>query len=203
MVAQEKQTEQTAVIQPNANQSGTRHFTVEEYYSMGQAGILAEDERVELIQGEIVQMPPIDAPHASFGDRLLSLIFPQVIGKAQMRVQYPILLLDNSSPQPDLALLRPRTDFYEQKHPVAADVYLLIEISDSTLAYDKNTKAMLYAQAGIEEYWILDVNNRLIIQHTQPSPTGFRLIQQLPLGKTITSTALPELTLSVDAIFGK
>ncbi len=210
MVAQEKPIEQIEIARkPQDNPKDIvppiqlRHFTVADYYRMGEIGILSEDDHVELIKGDVLEMPPIDSPHSGKVNRITVLLTRLLGDKSIIAVQNPILISDDSSPQPDFAVLHPRADFYEDKHPTPTDVYLVIEVSDSTLRFDKIEKAMLYAQAGIPEYWILDVNNKLVIQHTQPSETGYQLIQQLTAGKTVASPTLPDLSLGVDQIFGK
>ena len=146
-----------------------RHpITVGEYVRMGTTGVLGEEARVELIEGEIIDMPPIGAPHASKVKRLNRILSLGVGNRAIVSAQDPILLGDFSAPQPDLALLRPRDDFYDQAHPGPEDVLLLIEVADSSLAYDRETKLPLYARFGIPEVWLLDVVGGNLDIHRDP-----------------------------------
>src|SRR6266496_1101040 len=126
-----------------------RQFTVAEYYRMGKAGILTEDDRVELIEGEIIQVPPIGVPHASHVDRLLRLFASTLLAVAHISVQNPLRLSVRSEPVPDLMLLRLRPDLYSGAGPTAADVLLLVEVSDTTLSYDLQIKLPLYARHGV------------------------------------------------------
>jgi Uma2 family endonuclease len=132
-----------------------RHLiNVEQYYRMAEAGVLAPDARVELIEGEIIELAPIGSGHAGIVN-FLQRKFDRTIGEhAVATVQQPLRLGDRSEPQPDLMLLRPRDDFYRNSHPTAADVLLLIEVSDSTLRFDRGEKAALYARHGVCEVWI-------------------------------------------------
>jgi Uma2 family endonuclease len=148
-----------------------RHrLTVEEYYRMAEVGLLAPDARVELIEGEIIDMAPIGSGHAAIVNRLNRLLVQAVGDQAIVSVQSPIRLSLRSGPQPDLALLKPRADFYSRDHPGPADVLLAIEVSDTTLRYDRGIKMPLYARHGIPEVWIIDVENGLL--HFFRSPSG-------------------------------
>ena len=132
-----------------------RLFTVAEYYQMGCAGVLGPDERVELIEGDVIEMPPIGVGHAYHVDRIVRL-FARVFGDAvHLRVQNPLHLSDRSEPVPDVMLLQPRPDFYALRHPLPQDVLLLVEVSDTTLAFDTKTKLPLYAREGVREVWIV------------------------------------------------
>jgi Uma2 family endonuclease len=130
-----------------------RRFTIDEYHRMGEAGVLSEDDRVELLDGEIVQMTPIGAPHASCVDRLNALLARRLGKSAIVRVQNPIILDRRSEPQPDLALLAPRSDFYSGAHPRPRDVLLAIEVMDASRGYDRTLKLSLYARAELREVW--------------------------------------------------
>ena len=134
-----------------------RRFTVDEYYAMARAGILSERDRVELIDGEIVTMTPIGPVHAAAVARATHALMRSAGERAIVWVQNPIRLDAFSEPQPDLVLLRPREDFYRAAHPGPADVLLVIEIADSSLRYDRDVKASLYARHGIVEYWLVDL----------------------------------------------
>ena len=143
-----------------------RHrVTVDEYHHMAEVGLLARDARVELIEGEIVEMPPIGSRHAAVVDRLNETLGRAVGPRAIVRCQNPIQLGGASEPQPDLALLARRQDFYELQLPTGADTLLVIEVSDSTLSYDLRRKAALYARHGIPELWVIDVERRKLHLH--------------------------------------
>jgi Uma2 family endonuclease len=132
-------------------------ITVDEYYRMAEVGLLAPDARVELIEGEIIDMAPIGPGHGGVVDYLSEQFIRAVQGKAIVRTQGAILLDRRSMPQPDLALLAPSKDYYRRKHPAPADILLVIEVSDTTLRYDRNRKLPLYARHGIPEAWIVDL----------------------------------------------
>ena len=132
----------------------TRKFTTEQYHLMHEAGVFAEGDRLELINGEITEMSPIDRKHAVCVTRLNELFFSHLLGKVQIWSQNPILLNDGAEPQPDLAILKRREDFYANSLPTPA-VLLIIEVADSTIAYDREVKMPLYAAAGIPEMWLL------------------------------------------------
>jgi Uma2 family endonuclease len=143
-------------------------LTVDEYYRMAEVGLLPPDARVELIEGEIIDMAPIGSRHAAAVDFLAERFFRAVGGSAHVRVQGPVRLGPHSEPQPDLALLRPRAHRYADSHPTAADVLLLVEVSDATLRYDRETKASLYARHGVPELWIVDLAHRQLHVYRDP-----------------------------------
>ncbi|MCY4366421.1 MAG: Uma2 family endonuclease [Chloroflexi bacterium] len=151
----------------------TRKFTVGEYYRMAEVGILHPDERVELICGEIVLMAPIGNPHAT-GVRRIERFFSRALGDAvTISGQNPVLVGEHSTPQPDIAVLLFREDDYSGKSPSSEDVLLLVEVSDSTLAYDREVKLSLYAQASIPETWIMNLVDDCIESFTEPGPDGY------------------------------
>jgi Uma2 family endonuclease len=183
-------------------QLSRRLFTVHEYHQMGLAGILSEDDRVELIEGEIVQMAPIGSRHAACVDRLTQLFVLRVAGRAIVRIQNPVLLNDYSEPQPDLALLRPRPDFYASGHPAPQDVLLVVEVADTSAGIDRAAKMPLYARAGILEAWLVDLQEERVEVHSQPLPQGYQSIQHFGRGASIALQAFPDLTFAVDGILG-
>ncbi len=177
-----------------------RSFTVEEYYKMAQAGILSEDDRVELLDGEIVQMPPMGSAHASAVDRLTRLLAHRVGERAIVRVQSPIHLGERSEPQPDLALLVPRSDFYAAAHPGPEDVLLVIEVAETSADFDRQVKAPLYARAGVREVWLVDLPSRRVEVYRSPSGDTYRDVQTLGPGKRLAPQAFPDAEASVDEI---
>jgi Uma2 family endonuclease len=181
-------------------QLARRRFTVHDYHRMGEAGILHEDDRVELIEGEIVEMATIGTRHFSCVNRLTRLLVMNVGDEAVVSVQNPVRLNEHTEPQPDLAMISPRD--YRLSLPKPEDVLLLIEVSDTTLAYDRGLKLQLYARSGIREVWIVDPAGETIGRHTDPSGDGYRRADQARRGQALESIALPGLTPSVDAVLG-
>ena len=150
-----------------------RQLSISEYHLMGDVGIFAPVERVELIEGEIIDMPSIGSTHSGIVDHLNRLLVRAVGDKAIVRVQNPVVLSDLSEPEPDFALLKPRDNFYKDATPSASDVLLLIEVSDSTLRYDRDIKAPLYARHGIPETWIIDMANARITIYRDAGEQGY------------------------------
>jgi Uma2 family endonuclease len=178
-----------------------RLFTVEEYHRMAEAGILSEDDRVELIEGELVTMSPIGSRHAACVARLTALLFP-VEGRGILWVQNPIRLGARSEPQPDVTLLRYRPDFYASAHPGPEDVLLVVEVAETSADADRSLKIPLYARYGIPEAWLVDLLEEHIEIYRHPTPQGYRSLHIAHRGETVSPTALPDLELSVDEILG-
>jgi Uma2 family endonuclease len=145
-----------------------RRFTVEEYYRMAEAGILHEDDRVELIGGEIVEMVPIGSPHQSVVDRLTALMIRFAGKDYNVRVQGPIRLDERNEPEPDLALLRYREDFYAGAHPGPRDLVLLVEVAETSLGYDRRVKLPLYARFGVPEVWLVNLEEGVVEVYSEP-----------------------------------
>ena len=177
-------------------------FTVAEYNRMGETGILSEDDRVELIEGEIFEMSPIGRRHAACVDRLTELFSEKLQRKAIIRVQSPIVLNDYSEPQPDVALLKRRADFYEQSLPLPDDVLLIVEVADTTLESDRQIKVPLYARSGIAEVWVVNLADEQVEVYTQPANGVYQSQQQFKRGETITVSGSLNLALSVEEILG-
>jgi hypothetical protein len=181
----------------------TRRFTVEEYDRMVEVGILGADDHVELIEGEIVEMAPIGLPHESVVDRLNMLLARGVGDRAIVRVQgsvrFPPL---RSRPQPDLAVLKPRRDFYRASGPGAADIFLLIEVMETSAAYDRDTKAPLYARAGVLELWLVDVPGGLLEVHREPTSSGYGAVRVLRGTDTVSPRAFPDLRFALRDTLG-
>jgi Uma2 family endonuclease len=174
-------------------------LTVGDYHCMGDAGSFNEHSRVELIEGEIIEMPPIGSAHAGivgYLDRALN----RAIGEhAMVWPQNPIVLDDHSEPQPDFALLRPRGDFYMDSHPRPADVLLIIEVSDSTLRYDRRIKIPLFARFGIPEVWLIDVEHKNLSLFCHPSEGAYRkIIEAAPA--MVTPQRLPDVTVDLTGL---
>lgn len=181
----------------------TRRFTVDEYHRMGEAGILSEDDRVELLAGEIVTMSPIGPLHAGTVDRLTALLSSQLGTQVIVRIQNPLLLrTEDSEPQPDVALLRPRADFYTRTHPEAHDVYLVIEVADTSLETDRQVKFPIYARAGIPEAWLLDMVAGRLEVHRHPTPDGYQDVRHFQPGQSVAPQAFPDVVLRVDDLLG-
>lgn len=169
---------------------------------MGEAGIFSSGDRVELIEGEIIEMPPIGSPHAgttAYLHSTLSLVFGK---RAHVRAQSPVLLPPHSEPQPDLAILRHRADFYRSAHPRPEDILFVIEVSDTTGEFDRTVKLPLYARAGIAEVWIVDLAAQCVEVYGDPGPHGYGRMQRYTRGQSLASQAFPDLCLSVDDILG-
>jgi len=179
-----------------------RSFTVEEYHRMAQAGILGEDDRVELIDGEIVKMAPIGSRHAACVDRLTQPLADHVRGRSIVRVQNPIRLGHHSEPQPDLALLKARPDFYAQGHPGPDDALLLVEVVETSAEVDRGVKVPLYARAGISEVWLVDLIEDRIEVYRQPTPQGYQQVQHLRRGECLAPLSFPDLVLVAESILG-
>lgn len=178
----------------------TRHqFTVDDLKQFVAAGVLSEDDRVELIEGDLIDMSPINEPHAETVDTLNDNLLPRVQQDARLRVQNPIRLSELTVVQPDIAIVRRQE--YRRRHPGPDDILLVIEVSDSTLAFDLRTKTPLYARFGIPEVWVVDVNARVIHRFRQPEGSSYRLVGELRPGDMITIDLLPHVTLAVADIF--
>jgi len=141
-----------------------RRFTADDYERMGEAGILRAEDRVELIDGEVVAMSPIGSRHGAGVDRANFVFVTTARASAIVRVQGAVRLDPYHQPEPDLALLRPRADFYASAQPGPADILLVLEVAESSLAYDRDVKAPLYARFGVPEYWLIDVNERVLLR---------------------------------------
>lgn len=178
-----------------ALQAGKRLFTVSEYYQMAQVGIFSEDDRVELLEGEIIEMSPISSRHASCVDRLTRLFSQRVGEHAIVRVQNPVRLSEHSEPEPDLTLLKPRADFYSTAHPQPEDVLLVIEVCETSADLDRRVKLPLYAQAGIPEAWLIDVAQEQIEVYRVPSVQGYGETQTLTRGQTLRAPLIPTIEL--------
>lgn len=179
-----------------------RPFTVKEYERMASAGILGEDDRVELIEGEIIKMSPIGSRHAACVDRLSKLLERRIGQDTIIRVQSPIRLNDYTEPQLDIAVLRLRADYYAEAHPAPDNVLLVVEVADTSLEYDRDVKLPRYAQAMIGEAWLVDLAHTTLTQYTQPSNGFYASVHQVERGGALVSTVFPDLLLSAEDMCG-
>ncbi len=180
-----------------------RHrITVDEYYRMVEVGLLAPKARVELIDGEIIDMPPIGDPHMATVDRINELLIHAVGDRAIVRCQGAVQLGDFSAPQPDLVLLARREDYYSTRRAVAEDIFLTIEVSDTTLSYDRGRKMALYARHRVPELWVIDVNSRRLHLYRRPSENAYLDVSSLEAPSTMTVERLPEVTLDLSWLLG-
>jgi Uma2 family endonuclease len=179
-----------------------RRFTTDEYEQIVAAGVFAEDDRVELVDGEIIEMSPLGPRHSACVDRLTDLLVPLVKGLAIVRVQSPIRLSKRSEPQPDVTLLQWRSDYYANGHPEPEDVLLLLEVADSSLTYDRDVKLPLYARAGIPEVWLVALLQQSVTLYREPGEEGYGFVKRLRCGETLSSLALPAVQMGVNDILG-
>jgi Uma2 family endonuclease len=170
---------------------------------MLESGILSEEERVELIRGEIFELAPIGNRHAACLRRVLRLLSRNLGPDFLLDAQNPVVLAGSGSePQPDLAVLRAREDGYAEVPPAEEDIFLLVEISDSSLAYDRDVKVPLYAEAGIPEVWLVDLTSTTVVVYRQPSAGAYQDIRRLRRGDHFAPAFLPDLRLPVSSILG-
>jgi len=169
---------------------------------MLEAGVLTEDDQLELLEGEIVAMSPIKPRHAGVVARLNQLLNNMLGQQAIVNPQNPVQLGEYSEPQPDIALLTSRDDFYTASHPTPKDVLLLIEVSDTSLEFDRDTKGELYAKAGISEYWIVNLLDNRVEVYREPSDIGYRTTRRILPGERLTMLEFPEISIAVEDILG-
>jgi Uma2 family endonuclease len=183
-------------------QIARRYFNVNEFYRMAAAGVFSEDDRLELIEGEILEMSPIGSRHASCVDRLTEIFGQQVGRKAIIRVQNPIRLDDYSEPLPDITLLKRRADFYAENHPTQADVLLVVEVADTSVEYDRNIKLPIYAQANIPEVWLVNLPKNIVEVYTRPENGKYQKSRRLKRGELLVSTQVSDLSIGIDEMLG-
>jgi Uma2 family endonuclease len=180
----------------------TMRFTVEDYERMSEVGILRPESRVELLDGEIVEMSPIGPPHSSVVNRMTRLLVQRVGEQAVVVVQNPLRLVPSSEPEPDFVLAAERADFYGSAHPTASDVLVVIEVSDSSLRRDRLVKVPIYAREWIPEVWIVDIGGGRVHVHTDPADGEYRLIRTAYRGEELRPTLLSSVMITVDEILG-
>ncbi|HET7087775.1 MAG TPA: Uma2 family endonuclease [Anaerolineae bacterium] len=175
-------------------------FTIDEYQQMIQAGVFHEDDRLELIEGEIAEMSPISPKHAGCVNRLADLFYDRLRRRAIIAVQNPVRVNQRSEPQPDVALLRPRPTYYGNLHPAPEDVLLIVEVSDTSADYDRDVKMPMYAKAGIPEAWLVSLADGWMEVYREPSPVGYKSIRRVLPGETVSPLAFPDVSLDVSEI---
>ncbi len=183
-------------------QSWEKRFSISEYHRMAEAGILDEDDRVELVEGVIVEMAAMGSRHAACIRRLEAILnrHPERIGI--ISTQCPIRLGDDSEPEPDVALLKPREDFYASEHPGPGDALLVIEVSDTSAEYDTEVKLPLYARAGIPEVWLVNLTTGTVEVHSQPVSGEYRQTLRAKRGEALKSEAVSELEITAGDVLG-
>jgi Uma2 family endonuclease len=176
-------------------------LTVENYYRMGEVGILRPDERVELIDGEIIDMAPPGSLHTGTVNQLNDLLQQAAGGSAIVQVQSPIALDRYSEPQPDVALLRPRADYYKSALPRPGDVLLVIEVADTSVRYDREVKAALYARHGLREVWLVDVRDGRLTRCREPVRGAYKRVDQPNLSAPLEMAALADVRINLSTLF--
>ncbi len=176
-------------------------FTVDSYQRLAELGVLRDNDRVELIAGQVVEMSPIGDRHASCVRRLNRLFSQSLVGAAIVDVQNPVVLGEHDAPQPDVVLLKPRSDAYP-RHPRGTDILLVIEVADTTLAYDRDIKMPLYARAGIPEAWVIDLAADRIHVYRDPVAGQYASTRTASRGDVLTPLQLANVTLAVGEILG-
>jgi len=179
-----------------------RRFTVDDYHRMAQTGILLPDDRVELIDGEVVAMSPIGSRHSACIDRATRALVILLMDRAIVRVQSSVRLNRYNEPEPDLVLLRPQADFYASRIPGPADIFLIIEVAESSVDYDREVKAPLYAGAGVPEYWLADLNTRQLVGYSDPADGAYRTLRHHSPGESLAPVLLPECPIAVAELLG-
>ena len=177
-----------------------RLFNVHDYHRMGDAGILSERDRVELIYGEILAMSPIGSPHGAAVDRANRAMVNITGVQAIIRVQGSVRLDDYNEPEPDIVLLRPTEDFYASQLPGPPDILLIVEMAESSLEYDRTLKSRLYAETGIPEYWIADLQHDCVLAYSDPREKSYRVVRQFHRGDFITPQLLSACRIPIDVL---
>jgi Uma2 family endonuclease len=178
-----------------------RRLTRRDYYRLGEAGILGENDRVELLEGQLVDMSPIGPRHAIVTENLTALLVTACAGRARVRCQNPVTLDDGSEPQPDFALVQRPWRGYPDTHPGPGDIFLLIEVADSSLDFDRTVKLELYARAGILEVWIADLTTDAVLVHRQPADGRYGSVVRIEAPGELGVEGLPGVTIPVAEVF--
>ena len=177
-------------------------FTIDEFAKMGEIGIFTEDDRVELIDGQVRELPRITPLHAAIVNRLMATLIELLNRSAIVRVQNPVQLDLHNETLPDIAIIKDRGDFYTIAHPGPGDTLLVIEVADTSLAYDLYEKAPLYAKSMIPELWVVDLEANVVRVFTQPEQSGYANERVVARGATVMSASVEGLRVEVNDIFG-
>ena len=175
-------------------------FSLDEAYVIGETGIF-RGKRVELIGGQFLVKEPPSSFHAGMVNRLLNRLTEMAGSRTIVSAQNPVVLSQFDVPEPDIAILKPRDDFYTSQHPEPEDVYLVVEVSNTSLRYDQSTKGSLYAAAGIGSYWIVDMNAEIVLVHEDPTPDGYDTVRTVERGATLTVPGPVNAAISVGDLF--
>jgi Uma2 family endonuclease len=180
-------------------------LTVDEYHALVEQGVLDEDSRVELVNGKIVEMPPIGPRHLYNVNRLNQLFVFSLVGRMIVSIQSSVRFGRRLERNPDVVLLNLHAEgprYYETNLPTPADVLLLVEVSDSTLRTDLVEKAQQYGAHGVAEYWVLNLQGDRVVVHREPTPDGYASVQSLARGESISPLSFPDVTFTADEILG-
>lgn len=180
-------------------------MTVDEYHRLGETGVLDEDSRVELVDGRVVEMPPIGPRHMYNVNRLTQLFVLRLLGRMVLSIQNSVTFGRRLERQPDVTLLDPHASdpsFYKTNRPRPSDVLLIVEVSDSTLQTDLEEKARQYAAHAVADYWVADLQGDQIWMHREPTPNGYASVRTLARGETVSPLAFPDVSFTVDEILG-
>ena len=186
-----------------AEHSDRRHrFSVEDFHRIGDAGILAPDARVELVEGQVVDMTPIGTVHATIVSDLTRRLVLAAGSRALVWCQNPIVLDEHSEVQPDVALLQPRREAYLLRHPRPADVLLVVEVADTSLRYDQQVKVPMYARCGIPEVWLVDTTAAVLAVHRASLAQGYTQVERIALPSIVRPVAMEEIEIDLSGLFG-
>ncbi|MBD1852967.1 Uma2 family endonuclease [Cyanobacteria bacterium FACHB-502] len=178
-----------------------KQWTVDDYHRMIKAGILTEGDRVELLEGQIIEMNPQLPPHAATTQRAFRYLDRLLETIAYVRMQLPVTLKPKSEPEPDIAIVRIDPDEYGDRHPAPDEIFLIIEVADSTLLSDRQQKAPIYAKAGIPDYWILDVNARQVYVFREPMQEGYQQEVIVDANRVLAPLAFPDIEIPLNQLF--
>jgi Uma2 family endonuclease len=178
-----------------------KRWTVADYHLMIASGVLTSDDRVELLDGQVIEMVPQDPPHASTTDEGSDYLKALFAGRAKVRAQFPIVLSGYSEPEPSIAVVRIDENRYRDRHPNPTDIFLLVEIADASLKYNHTYKAKLYAQADVPEYWIIDVHHYQIIVFRHPKDGTYQSEEVLTDTNPVTPITFPDISIKLDPFF--
>ena len=180
-----------------------RQITVEEYHRMGEAGIFRDNERLELIDGEIVKMTPIGSRHAHCVNRMTEFLITHLGSRAMVSIQNPVCLGKYSEPQPDIAIIKRSEREYITRHPGVSDVYLIIEFAESSIDFDHDVKLPIYAKAGIHEVWIVDLVSECVEIYQEPTSAGYKQMNTKKTSDTFSPSSFSDITVTVNRVLGK